>query len=369
MAWPGHDIPPPVIIDAGRPGHHFRSRQTSDHMLPHPAYYTGPDGQLLVPAQGVRRASSTAGYQQPAQVIINNEQLRYDEHAARRPSPHHHRQIYYREDDYADVEVSRSRSRHRVRTPSPYYENEYELQARLRRLDELERRDEDARRKRRIEEELLLEAAKKEAEKAARKKEEDELKKKAIVEYNAKQAEEKLKKKKAEGEADKEYKERMWKTLHANGYTDHEIEDILRKGETKDQGHGHGHGQELVHMHGPEHGHGHGHHDDIVHVHGNEIQVVPLNRPTYIKVHKRHLDIETLEVYGLPWEWDVRDTDYIIIKQWVPEHDQDILFEHTRQRREKTQLMITSTELKKDHGKLLLVRKKEHVRKRSPMRH
>lgn len=37
----------------------------------------------------------------------------------------------------------------------------------------------------------------------------------------------------------------------------------------------------------------------------NPEELVVTRHPLYrIKVHKRHLDIETLEAYGLPWEWD-----------------------------------------------------------------
>ena len=65
----------------------------------------------------------------------------------------------------------------------------------------------------------------------------------------------------------------------------------------------------------------------------------PGPRPTYIKVHRDHLEPTTLNAYNLPWEWDAlsaRDgvCQYMIIKTWVPEHDQDILFEHTRKLRE-----------------------------------
>lgn len=36
------------------------------------------------------------------------------------------------------------------------------------------------------------------------------------------------------------------------------------------------------------------------------------------------------------------DTGYIVIKQWLPEDEQEMLFEHTRLRHERAQLMITS---------------------------
>jgi hypothetical protein len=58
--------------------------------------------------------------------------------------------------------------------------------------------------------------------------------------------------------------------------------------------------------------------------------------PTYIKVHRKHLSEQTLEEYGLPWEYDKRDKrrEYLIIKQWLSERDQEILFKHTLTLRE-----------------------------------
>ena len=38
--------------------------------------------------------------------------------------------------------------------------------------------------------------------------------------------------------------------------------------------------------------------------HGPEIETVDLVRPTYIKVHRRHISPDTLDAYNLPWEWD-----------------------------------------------------------------
>ncbi|KAI4240284.1 MAG: hypothetical protein L6R40_005220 [Gallowayella cf. fulva] len=57
-------------------------------------------------------------------------------------------------------------------------------------------------------------------------------------------------------------------------------------------------------------------------------------RPTYIKVLRKYMSVDTLDAYGLPWEWDDRDSNYIVIKRWINEHDQDGLFEHTRKLRE-----------------------------------
>lgn len=60
--------------------------------------------------------------------------------------------------------------------------------------------------------------------------------------------------------------------------------------------------------------------------------------------------------------------NYIIIKKWIPEHDQDILFEHTRSLREKKQITHTTTELRKEHDQKLLVRKREPSHKKSPVK-
>lgn len=53
------------------------------------------------------------------------------------------------------------------------------------------------------------------------------------------------------------------------------------------------------------------------------------SRPTYIKVHRKHLDPETLNIYELPWEVDKSDPNFLIIKQYINEKDQEILFAHT----------------------------------------
>ena len=63
-----------------------------------------------------------------------------------------------------------------------------------------------------------------------------------------------------------------------------------------------------------------------------------------------------------------RDLNYIIIKRWIPERDQDILFEHTKKLRERKLLTDTTVELKKERDQLMLVRKKSPTRPRSKSR-
>ncbi|TEY42118.1 hypothetical protein BOTCAL_0396g00150 [Botryotinia calthae] len=49
---------------------------------------------------------------------------------------------------------------------------------------------------------------------------------------------------------------------------------------------------------------------------------------------RKHLSIETLRVYGISYEFDKEDPEFLLIKRWVPEEEQDILWTHTRQIRE-----------------------------------
>ncbi|KAJ9484871.1 hypothetical protein VN97_g8496 [Penicillium thymicola] len=85
---------------------------------------------------------------------------------------------------------------------------------------------------------------------------------------------------------------------------------------------------------------------------------------TWIKVHRKHLLPDSLMAYSLPWDWDEHDPNYIIIKQWIDDDFQEMLFAHTRRIREGKVLAQTShstTELKVNDRKkdrLYMVRKK-----------
>ena len=289
MAWPGHDEYNinPIIFNAGRPGRN-RPRLSSAHQPVQAPYYIGPNGQLLVPAQGIggraHRAHSAAGERPPAQVIINNE-LQWEEHSpARRPRSYHDHDYIY--DEYEDHrrERSRSRSRSRVRrrTPPPqphphqlhppHYEPDFETREKLAKLEELEKREADQKRKKQIEEELFLKNAKEEADKARRKKEEEELTKKAIEKFTTEERIKAEKEKKEKEEREKEVQEGIRKTFRAKGWSEEQIDNFLKKG---------GKGKEPAK------------------------QALSIARPTYIRVHRKHLDPETLDYYDLPWEWDV----------------------------------------------------------------
>lgn len=180
-------------------------------------------------------------------------------------------------------------------------EKQVELAERLRKLDILEQRERDEEQRRKYKQEQLIKAAKEAEEKqkeedmrkraieeynqkykqeqilkaekaAAEKKKEEELKKKAVEEYNQKQAEKSAKEKKDKEDADRAFRDRVKTTFGAAGYSDESIERILGK-----EGKGQKEGQ---------------------------LKIKDLTRPTYIKVHRKHLSPDTLDAYSLPWEWD-----------------------------------------------------------------
>ncbi|KAH7094539.1 hypothetical protein FB567DRAFT_5930 [Paraphoma chrysanthemicola] len=56
------------------------------------------------------------------------------------------------------------------------------------------------------------------------------------------------------------------------------------------------------------------------------------HQPTYLKIHKKYLDVETLHYYDIPYEFDL-DPGYIIVLRDMSQRETDILFEHTRRLR------------------------------------
>ena len=83
---------------------------------------------------------------------------------------------------------------------------------------------------------------------------------------------------------------------------------------------------------------------------------------------RRHLSIESLREFGVEFDYDA-DPDYILIRRWVPEWEQDRLWKHTKLVREKRSKMLMVEE--KRHGRdepdFEWVRKKsdKHSRRRS----
>jgi hypothetical protein len=58
------------------------------------------------------------------------------------------------------------------------------------------------------------------------------------------------------------------------------------------------------------------------------------DRPTSTRMSRKQLSLETLKRYTIDFEIDT-DPDYLLIKRWVPEYEQEFLWNHTRELRQK----------------------------------
>ncbi|OOQ82736.1 myosin heavy chain, clone [Penicillium brasilianum] len=169
-------------------------------------------------------------------------------------------------------------------------------------------------------------------------KKEQAMKAAAIEEWKLEQERIKQRQKEEAIKKDKEFRERLRLEF---GYTEEEIEQILNKKKKAEK--------EKEKKEKKE---------EIIE-----------EKTTWIKVHRKHLLPETLLAYNLPWDWDERDSNYIIIKRWVTEDFQEELFAHTRRIREGKLVAQTSsstTELKindRNKDKMYLVRKKSPSRR------
>lgn len=259
----------PVVLGT-RPARH-RGRLSSDHRQP---VYIEANGYLY-PAngahglgQGVHRSASTSGggRRSPTIIITNNQR---EEHSPVRPRPRSAHWAEFEDDEWEDRR-HRSRVRHhrrhsRSHSPPP---PDPVIEGKLRRLHDLEEKEREEERRRRFEEEEALRRLRD----AEKKKKEEEMKKAAIEEYNAKELEKAVKARKEKEENETAFRERVKATFGKAGYSDESIERIL---ENK--------GKEG---------------------HKEQKKVLDLARPTYIKVHRKHLSPDTLDKYELPWELD-----------------------------------------------------------------
>ncbi|TGO07885.1 hypothetical protein BTUL_0240g00140 [Botrytis tulipae] len=62
----------------------------------------------------------------------------------------------------------------------------------------------------------------------------------------------------------------------------------------------------------------------------NSENEIPETRPTWTRMHLRHLSIEVLKKNNIDYVIDPEDPDYVLIQRWVPEYEQDFLWAATR---------------------------------------
>ncbi|KAH7326775.1 hypothetical protein B0I35DRAFT_508923 [Stachybotrys elegans] len=212
------------------------------------------------------------------------------------------------------------------------HEDETQLKNAKRELDELKRREAQAEEEKRIMEELELKRLKKEQEEAEELARLEKVEKEAIERYKQAELKRQAEERKRAEETEKEYKRRVQEDLINSGLDEKAIAAIMNK-------------QKI-----PE---------TAVVAHS-----APADRPTYTRMARRHLSEETLRVYGVDYDLD-QDPDYLIIKRWVPEYEQDQLWKHTKIIREKRTKLLMIEE-KHHHHRHSHSSDFEWVRKKSP---
>jgi hypothetical protein len=326
-----------------------------------PQYYSQRETRLEVAGGRYERSRSRGYYREiererprerererpvtPQPIIINN-----------RIENHQEEDEYNREDRYLALAApvrTRSRSRHRESVsnePGYMSREDYELERTRKELEryKLEKQHEED--EKMMKKELELKRLREEKKAEEEKKEKKEAEERAIKEYKAKEAEKAAKEKKEKEEREAEYKKRLEEDLRKSGMDDRQIAVVLKK--EKDGS-------------------------------------ADPNRPTYTRMARRYLSIETLRELRIDYTLDTvrsslltcgaltnasQDPDYILIKRWVPEYEQDFLWNHTRELREvrdrqRQPIVLAIEEKKHKHhnhkdDEFEIVRK--HKRKTSP---
>jgi len=267
--------------------------------------YTTPGGYLIPAEERLRRRSSSHSHRPDpippppvAPVVINNRIYNHDEDEVYLDDRYDPRSHYLNSSPPRRQHRSHSHSRSRPPSFAAPAQDSYETEKIRKELEAYKLREESEREMERIKKELELKKLKEDQ----RKKEEDARaeaeRKEAIEKYKAEEVKRLEKEKKEKDEREKEYKLRLEEDLRKSGMDEDQIAVVLKKeGAKKPQ------------------------------------QALEPARPTYTRMSRRHLSIETLNVHRIEYEFDV-DPDYVLIKRWVPEYEQDFLWKHTRELRE-----------------------------------
>lgn len=187
-----------------------------------------------------RRRERSRGRRTSTSSSSSEEDIGYGDHTY-----HHHHRYSSRADSKTDPELA-------VKL------------AKLKILEEEERKRQE---QKRVKEEIERAKFQEAYDLAQKKKREKELLEEAQREEDAKMAQEMKQKK----EEDRKFAEKFIAQLLSLGYTEEQARAMLQRRRDKDQG---------------------------------ESMIMDLSKPTWIRVHRKYLAIETLEFYSLPWEWD-----------------------------------------------------------------
>lgn len=213
------------------------------------------------------------------------------------------------------------------------YRDEAELQSAKRELDDIKRREARADDEKRIKREMELQRLREEEQAIEEKKRRDKEAAEAVERYKQKEMERRVKEEKEKEENEKEYQRRLQEDLIKSGLDEKAIAAIISKKKV------------------PE-----------------ALESTPDGRPTYTRMRRKYLSIETLRTFQVEYDLDT-DPEFILIKRWVPEWEQDRFWKHTkviREKRTKT-LMIEEKHSRHREPDFEWVRKKsDHKRSKSP---
>ncbi|KAI8629298.1 hypothetical protein F5Y19DRAFT_464798 [Xylariaceae sp. FL1651] len=225
---------------------------------------------------------------------------------------------------------------------------ERDLREAKKELDAMREKKERDELERRIKQKIELDRLKEEEAALAEKKRREKEAKEAVERYKKEEAERTLREKEEAEEREREYRHRMQETLIKSGLDEKEINAILEGKKVKKE---------------KEKSKERPVYEPVVYEDNP--------RPTYTRMARRHLSLETLRVYNIDYVVDA-DPEYVLIKRWIPETEQDVLWRHTRVIREQRagKLVLAIEDKKKHHHHLEpefeWVRKKERRRSKSP---
>ncbi|OAA39150.1 hypothetical protein NOR_06410 [Metarhizium rileyi] len=336
----------------------YVERPRNYYGLPTGPSYLVPEQHMTVVARSRsrdrcrdRRASPPSPVPAPAQPVIINNRF-YGEHSSddnddyrrvvhrRRSSNSRSRSRSKLTRDEWEAELAR-RELERLRLENSLdmeerrvtkeARDEADLKRAKRELDEIRQREARAQDENRIKKELELKRLKEEEEVAEQKKRREKEAAEAVERYKKLEADRMAAEKLRKEQEEKEYKRRMQEDLLQSGLDEKAISAILEKKkvpEALEQG----------------------------------------QRPTYTRMARRHLSIETLRTLQIEFDID-HDPEYILIKRWVPEWEQDQFWRHTKYIREKrtSTLLIGEKKTHRREPEFEWVRKKsDRKRSKSP---
>lgn len=232
-----------------------------DHR-PRPHYYARGDRHLEIASSSRYERSRSRDRRErpvtPQPIVINNRIENFQDDP----------------DDFVDdrryLEIARQERRRSVsRTRDPGYmsREDYELERTRKELERYKlaaQREED---EKMVRKEMELKRLRDEKRAEQEKKEKKEAEERAVKEWKAKEAEKKEKERKEKEAREKEYKERLEDDLRRSGMGDREIALVLKKDKDKQDG-------------------------------------VPADRPTFTRMARRYLSIETLNYFRIDYQLD-----------------------------------------------------------------